>query len=59
MEVWETYFTRAVQDGRLRDTPDTRKGYKRMWNQVGTAYGLKKDPKPCPPRTDETDWLYD
>jgi len=57
MEVWKTYFNRAVRDGRIRNTPDTRKGYKRMWDSTGRQRGLKKQPKPCP--TSETDWLYD
>lgn len=56
MEAWESYYDRAVREGKVRDTPETRKGYKRAWDATGRQLGLRKEPKPL---NDETAWLYD
>ena len=55
------WFGQAVEEGKIRDTPEARAAHRRGWDEVGRRYGLK-EPKAGPPaRTVDPEfaWLYE
>lgn len=61
MSARQQWFERAVEEGKVRDTPEARAAHKRGWDEVGRRYGLREPTAGPPPRQIDPEfaWLYE